>query len=577
MRKSFLAVFLAAAVAAFAQEIPQGGSQQVFVTAIDVVADVRDANGNLPPGLEPGDFVLTEDGVERTIVGVDYLRTERIVGAIDASAPDAAKRPDRRRPVWQNVLYFETTLANGPGRVAAAREMIKHVDQLVQMGTVDVVFANPTPRALVRNSRDAAAIRAALEQIATSSGINQLAAHRRDYIREVANLNSVSALKSRAAKQSTPEGTPVQPVMDLSKGSTTSALRNEFDSTGTPQVNTMDMKSVRPYIDQEVRLIASFREGLMSWLSSYRRHVPRNLIMVTDGFDLDPVEFYGSVASPAAQVELRTWVSQSTLGDSAAQMADLLAAGAWTTVSIPSDNNADGWVDDATVSAIGRVHATLNRRQSGTTKAFLIRPLDPLNQIAEATGGKVVANSAQLGGVLDSLDDRIRLTYQVDRKPDGKTRKIEVRARDKNLKVRTARVAASASPDSIAEMRAIGLLKNAAYTGDLKTEGGIEWAAPAGPKKSGTLRAVSNVSVVKQILPPGAKGQFRITLAVQLGKEAVVVHRSFADYDLTEGVFRFRTPLDLPATTTGLVLVVEETTTGAWGSTRMDIPSTPAS
>ncbi len=575
MRTSILAFLLAAAVTTSAQEPPQGGGQQVFVTAIEVVADVRDANGNLPTGLKPSDFVLTEDGVERAIVGVDYLRAERIAG--DISSDPAAKRPDRARPVWQNVLYFETTLANGPGRVAAAREMMKHVDSLVQMGTVDVVFANPTPTALVRNSRDAAAIRAALEQIATTSGTNQLAAHRRDYIREVANLNSVSALKSRAARQQSPEGTPQQPVMDLSKGSTTSALRNEFDSTGTPQINTMDSNSIRPYIDQEVRLITSFRDSLMSWLSSYRRHVPRNLIMVTDGFDVDPVEFYGSLTNPSAQLDLRTWVSQSPLGSSAAQMADMLASGAWTTVSIPSDNNADGWVDDATVSAIGRVHATLNRRQSGTTKAFLIRPLDPLNAIAEATGGKVVPNSAHLGEVMATLDDRIRLTYQVDRKPDGKSRKIQVRARDNNLKVRTARYATSASPESIAEIRAIGLLKNASYTGDLRTEGAIEWAAPAGPKKSGTLRAGTDASLVKQILPLGAKGQFRVTLAVQMGKEAVVVNRPFADYDLTEGVFRFRMPLDLPATTTGLILVVEETTTGVWGSTRLEIPAKPAS
>ncbi len=568
--RTTVAVFLALALTTSAQQPPQAGGEQVFVTAIDVVADVRDANGKLPAGLKPGDFVVIEDGVERTVVGLDYLRAERIVGSIDTSAP-AAPQGESSRP-WQNVIYFETTLANGQGRVGAARQMMNHVDTLIQMGTVDVVFANPIPVALVRNSRDAAAIRAALEKVATSPGINQLAAHRRDYMRDVMNLSSVSALKSRAKQL---EGSQV--TMDMGKSGSTSRLRGEFDSSGAPQLNTLDSNSVRPYIDHEIRLINSFRESLMTWLSSYRRHVPRNLLVVTDGYDLDPVEFYAASSTNSAQMDLRAYVSQSTLGDSAERMAQTLAAAAWTTVSIPSDNNADGWVDDATVSAIGRVHASLNRQQGGTTKAFLIRPLDPLNAIAESTGGKVVSNSAHLGGVLESLDDRVKLTYQVDRKPDGKTRKIEVRARDKNLKVRTAHYATSATPESMAETRAVGLLKTATYTGDLSMESTVEWTATTGPKKSGTLRALTNVDLVKRLLPPGAKGQFRITLAVQLGKEAIVVNRAVSDYDLTEGVFRFRTPLDLPAKATALILVIEETTTGVWGSTRVTLPGAPAS
>src|SRR5687768_1785753 len=281
-------ILLVAALGLPAQELPQRGSEQVWVTAIEVVADVRDTKGNLPAGLKPGDFIIIEDGIERTVVGVDYLRAHRIAGAVDASGPtpSAAAAAPVTRPLWQNVLYFETTLANGTGRVAAAREMMKHIDTLVDMGTVDVIFANPTPVALVRDSRDAAAIRAALEKVAVSSGTNQLAAHRRQYLREVANLDSLSAIKARAGKRRGDRNVSVP--MDLGPGAP-STLRGEFDSTGVPQVNTMDSNSIRPYIDQEIRLINSFRGSLMTWLSSYRRHVPRNLLMVTDGFDFDPV------------------------------------------------------------------------------------------------------------------------------------------------------------------------------------------------------------------------------------------------------------------------------------------------
>jgi hypothetical protein len=577
-------LLLAAAVAAYAQEVPQGGAEQVFVTAIEVVADVRDSKGNVPAGLKPADFVVLEDGIERPVVGVDYLDAQPIAGAIDTSGQPAAGTAPAPKGNWQNVIYFETTLANGPGRVTAAREMMKHVDTLVQMGTVDVVFANPIPTALVRNSRDAAAIRAALEKVAASSGTNQLAAQRREYLRDAANLRSISALKSQS-----PQTSNSKVVMDYGSGSggtsstpttsSSSSLRGEFDSTGEAHTATLDTNSLRPYIDQEIRMINSFRESLMSWLSSYRKHTPRNLLLVSDGFDLDPAEFYGGLSSGKAQAELKNLVSQSSLGSTGSKLAEALAAGAWTAISIPSDNNADGWVDDSTVSAIGRVHAgTVNKRNT-SPRAFLLRPLDPLNAIADATGGKVVPNSAGLGAAIEGLDDKIKITYQVDRKPDGKTRKVQVRARDANLKVHAAKFAASTTPEELASARALGLLKNATYGGDLATEGAVDWAAPSGPKKSGTLRAVTKVDLVKQILPPGAKGQFRITLAVQLGKEAVVVNRAVPDYDLGEGVFRFRTPLDLPANATAVVLVIEETTTGAWGSTRVDVPAsaTPAS
>src|SRR5688500_5416276 len=127
-------LLIAATFAATAQELPQAGGQQVYVTAIEVVADVRDRNGKLPAALQPGDFVVIEDGVERTVVGLDYLRAERIAGAIEvspaapapAAAAAAAAAADRvaERPLWQNVIYFETTLGNGTGRVTAAREML---------------------------------------------------------------------------------------------------------------------------------------------------------------------------------------------------------------------------------------------------------------------------------------------------------------------------------------------------------------------------------------------------------------------------------------------------------------------
>src|SRR5687767_15443269 len=108
--RTTLAVILATTLAVSGQQPPQAGGEQVFVTAIEVVADVRDASGNLPAGLKPADFVVVEDGIERTVVGVEYLDAQRIAGAIDTSSPAPAAAAGGA-PLWQNVIYFETTLA----------------------------------------------------------------------------------------------------------------------------------------------------------------------------------------------------------------------------------------------------------------------------------------------------------------------------------------------------------------------------------------------------------------------------------------------------------------------------------
>lgn len=68
MRRTILLAVLVAALPLSSQQ-PVHTEPPVYVTAIDLIVDVRDASGKLPGGLTPADFVLVEDGVERRIVG----------------------------------------------------------------------------------------------------------------------------------------------------------------------------------------------------------------------------------------------------------------------------------------------------------------------------------------------------------------------------------------------------------------------------------------------------------------------------------------------------------------------------
>ena len=91
--------------------------------------------------------------------------------------------------------------------------------------------------------------------------------------------------------------------------------------------------------------------------------------------------------------------------------------------------------------------------------------------------------------------------------------------------------------------------------------------------KSGTLRAAARVDLIKRLMPAGAKGNFRLTMAVQVGKDVIVINRDIPDVDMARGAVRFRTPVEVPQNATTLMVVIEETTTGVWGSARHDIPA----
>ncbi len=529
----------------------------VYVTAIEVVADVRDRTDKVPPGLTPSDFVLLEEGVERRIIAVDYLRAETPAPPVQTSPPAPVATNFVGRSAgdeWQFVAYFETLLSSGKSRQRAAEAILQRVDSLVARGRVDVVLAAPNPTALVRNSRDPEAIRRALKAVAAHPGTNQLTDHRREYYRESQALAGLEAVRDASREEFVESGRTAQ--------------RQSAGSSFADAPATFETAVVRPYVDGEIQLVSHFRTGLLTWLSSYRRHTPRILLMVIDGFDTNPLDYYLSSLPKREQITLRSSISSTGLGELTQQLADALAAGSWITVSIPTDDRG-GWVDDASSTGMGRFHGLTRRAMN--PKGVLFSPIEPLSEIALATGGTVAKGNRGLSDVFDSLDDRLRITYQVSRRPDGKPRKIELRARDKSLMVRAARWASSSTPEEIAETRALRLLRETTFGGDLPVQSSVEWAAMA-ERRNGTLRATASLELLANVVPPGARGEFRFTLAVlMLPNRVTVVNRLVTDYDLSGGTFRIRTPIDVPAEVSRMVVVIEETATGLWGSSRLDI------
>src|SRR5687768_9119969 len=104
------------------------------VTAIEVVAQVRDRSGSAPKDLKPSDFVVLEDGVQHPVIGLDYLalpRPQRADPAATIEAPQPQPVPEKRSE-WHFLFYFESELSSAPGRKLVAESIDRDVDRLVE-------------------------------------------------------------------------------------------------------------------------------------------------------------------------------------------------------------------------------------------------------------------------------------------------------------------------------------------------------------------------------------------------------------------------------------------------------------
>jgi hypothetical protein len=201
--------------------------------------------------------------------------------------------------------------------------------------------------------------------------------------------------------------------------------RNATPDDATADLTNADQARVRAR--QESAVLRSRQDAMLDWLSRYPK-AHRTLLFVSDGFDLDPSEFYG--------VDLHEWSSSAHQEE----ITRALAAQGWTIVSLATASHVrlatsfkpgthEMVPHEVFVDVLGSAAlTTINRR-----------PLDPLSRLADATGGSVVTDASLL-----DLGPRVILTYQTDRADDGLPRHIEVRAVRPGVTVRAQRWAGAA-------------------------------------------------------------------------------------------------------------------------------------
>lgn len=248
-------------------------------------------------------------------------------------------------------------------------------------------------------------------------------------------------------------------------------------------------------------------------------------------------------------------------------MAKTLAASSWTMIGIDAPTGAgEQWVDDGARSGIGRVRNLRTDDRNGGATFTGTRTRDPLLEFANATGGSVIQR-AQIDETLGGLQERVKITYQVSRAPDGKVRPVEVRLKRPGVTVKSMKWNAEATPDDIAAARVVQMLRGGEPSMELPTTVNVEWAPATTGRRSGQIVVNSSLGALAKVASP--RKAFRISiLARETGQQPMLIHRIVNDYDASNGTFRYTAPITAPEKPLELVVAVEELSTGVWGGAR---------
>jgi hypothetical protein len=182
---------------------------------------------------------------------------------------------DQTRPVtdlaplskpWRIVVYVDRVLTGSRTLRTAAGSLAERAAVLAALGPVEVVVAEPVPRVVLSATQDVHAIDEALSKL-------WLVGDGRDDVR---------ILRQRFRDQKKDEATSADPVGEA--------------------------------LEQEERLVRRQQEALAEWLVMQEGGGPRALMLVSDGFDVDPEKYYRPDSVPAGEAGTTAAASPASEG-----------------------------------------------------------------------------------------------------------------------------------------------------------------------------------------------------------------------------------------------------------------------
>jgi tetratricopeptide (TPR) repeat protein len=239
------------------------------VTVIDLPVELQ--GGRAAKDLSVDDFVLLLDGEPQPIVAYAKVKSTDL------------------HP-YQTVVYIDSELTDSRQLRASADTLLLTLDDLLRLGKVDLVMADPEPRFLVRDSHDSEMLGNALSgDVWDDMGGDGIRALRSGFLEAIRDLDSGEELQELAVAAVREESRLVQQRLDL--------LLSFLATGGTPG-------------KLRVLLLVGFR------------------------FDWDPASFYGAWTRAGEESAPSSMGSVASLESPVRQLAAAVAAYGWITLPI---------------------------------------------------------------------------------------------------------------------------------------------------------------------------------------------------------------------------------------------------
>ena len=248
---------------------------------------------------------------------------------------------------WNVLVYFDTPLLSPAGLAKAVETLSASAEELLALGSVTLVAADPQPRELAVSATLPHEIREALELFADRSTLAGELLWRR--LRFLDTVRSTGATEEHARQE----------------------------------------------LERERALIERQQLALESCLQRHGSDRPSLLVLVQDGFDLDFKRFYLSRTPRLEELD-------SDLAATRSELERRVAAGGWTVLG-----------------------AAL-----GDQGSEFVRPREPLERMAAATGGMLAREPRDLRGALAEMGARYRVSFRPAGDQAGLQR-LEIAYRDR--------------------------------------------------------------------------------------------------------------------------------------------------
>lgn len=557
------------------EEPPHAGTgQQVEVTAVTLLVAAKDDAGRPATDLEAADLAVFEDGRQVPVLGVAravLTPPPRVVtGAEPAAAPPATPEPPAQElPV---TIYVDRKLSGANEIGPPLRALAERAAWLASLGPVDIVVADRAVEATLTAARDPAAISAGLEDLAAQvSGRHAIEQLRSRFVRDLRKIPNRFPRSPRGEEDGEGSEDPTRRLVD--------AL--EQGQGGPTFERSIALTAARGAIAEEDALLRLTQERLRDWALESPVPRPRLMLVVGAGFDQDPVESYvpfierleTELAGTAREEFKRFRQSERISG-----LGRTMASAGWLVVAVAT-TSASGSMMAADQHGGDRFQAFLSMApeavRTASSEWLLLDPISTQRRLAAPSGGDVVIGGNGLDALAAASAGWYRVSYQVDRAPDGIQHALEVRADRAGVQLSAPEVIATETGDEQAALRVRRVLREPARaTAELAVAVAIGPLQAVGEDRLAAEATVStDLATLAPFLTADSRRVVRVSVAVDTGAgDAFVLHR-LATIEGQPPGWSYVVPLEWPRGATATAVVVEDLGSGAWGGAVTELPA----